>query len=128
MEQQYSRKNKKWTNEAVIKALIDSSKTKLLDNPEEKYEKNLISSPVTFANWKVKIYLDYVMFSGYNSFCKLVFTKVDTDPVTNFPTLKISYADWTSAVAFNQSDVEGVKANLAEQWNLLQVLKILKFF
>ena len=77
----YDRQKSKWTDEAIVKALIDSSKIPLSNNPEEEYEKNLISSSVTFTNWKVKIYLDYVMFSGYNSFCKLIFTKIDTDPV-----------------------------------------------
>ena len=124
----YSRKNSKWTDEAVIKALIDSSKTPLSDNPEEEYEKNLISSPVTFTNWKVKIYLDYVMFSGYNSFCKLVFTKVDTDPVTKSPALKISYADWTSAVTFNQSDVEGAEAKSSGGMGIVTGTQNVKIF
>jgi endoglucanase len=106
----YDRPALKWTDEAVIKALVDSSNIPLPDNPEEEYEPNLISSPVTFINWKIKIYLDPVMFSGYNSFCKLVFTKIDTNPVTELPALKISHADWTSSVTFNQSDVEGAEA------------------
>ena len=102
-----NRRELTWKNEEFVKALIDSSKTDLSNNPEEVYEKNIVSSPVTFSNWNIKIYLDYLMFSGYNSFCKLCFTKIDTDPKQKYPALKISYADWTSSCAFNQSDVEG---------------------
>ena len=124
----YSRKESKWKDEAVIKALIDSSKTPLSDNPEEEYEKNLISSAVTFTEWKVKIYLDYIMFSGYNSFCKLSFTKVDTEPESNSKGFKISYADWTSAVAFNQSDVDGAVAGSTGGIGLVKGTQIIKIF
>ena len=124
----YDRQKSKWTDEAVINALIDSSKTPLLDNPEEEYEKNLINSPVTFTDWKVKIYLDYVMFSGYNSFCKLVFTKIDTDPVKEFPALKISYADWTSSATFNQSDVEGAEAKSDGGIGIVKGIQNIKIF
>ena len=106
----FHRKELKWEPEELVSALVDSSKTELSDNPEEIYDENIISAPVTFKDWKFKIYVDYIKFSGYNSFCKLTFTKIDTDPVTNSISFKISYADWTSAVYFNQSNVEG--ANL----------------
>ena len=124
----YVRKESKWKDEALVKALIDSSKTELSDNPEEEYEQNLISSPVTFSNWNVKIYLDYIMFSGYNSFCKLVFTKIDTNPVTKSPALKISYADWTSAVAFSQSDVEGAVAGSGGGMGIVKGTQNIKIF
>ena len=124
----YSRKESKWNDEALANALVESSKTPLSDNPEEEYGENLISSPVTFTNWQVKIYLDYVMFSGYNSFCKLSFTKIDTDPAQKSPALKISYADWTSAVAFNETDVEGAIPSSNGFMGLVQGTQNVKIF
>ena len=124
----YVRKESKWKDEALVKALIDSSKTPLSDNPEEEYEKNLISSPVTFSKWNIKIYLDYIIFSGYNSFCKLSFTKIDTNPVTNSPAFKIQYADWTSPVSFNQSDVEGAVPGSGGFMGLVKGTQNIKIF
>jgi len=113
----FHRKNLTWEPEKLVSALVDSSKTELSDNPEEIYDENIISTPVTLIDWKVKIYVDYIKFSGYNSFCKFNFTKIDTEPVTNSKALKISYADWTSAIKFNQSDVEG--ANLTNEGSIV---------
>ena len=107
----FHRKELTFEPEELVSALIESSKTELLDNAEEIYESNLINDPVTFKDWKVKIYLDYIKFSGYNSFNKLCFTKIDTDPKQSSRTLKISFADWTSSVTFNKSDVEGGDSN-----------------
>ena len=122
------RNNLTWEPEELISALVESSKTSLSDNPEEIYDKNIITSPVTFDGWLIKIYIDFIKFSGYNTFSKLCFTKIDTEPKQNSRVLKISYADWTSSITFNESDVEGAKANSGGTLTIVDGIQNIKIF
>ena len=124
----FHRKNLTWEPEELVSALVDSSKTKLSDNPEETYDTNIISSPVTLKDWKVKIYINYIKFSGYNSFCKLCFTKNDTNPKQKSRSLKLSFADWTSPFSFNQSDVEGSTVKSGGSLTIVDGVQNVKIF
>ena len=124
----FHRKELTWEPEELVSALVDSSKTKLSDNPEEIYDENIISTPATLKDWKAKIFVDYIKFSGYNSFCKLAFTKIDTDPATYSKGLKISYADWSSAIIFNQSNVEGANLSAGGHIKIVKGVQNVKVF
>ena len=102
----YERAEGKWSPEELIDAYVEAAKSRIEDNPVEKYGNSLISSPFEFNDWKQNFEVGIGTFSAYNSYCKLV---IETDEPSYNPEYRmfiLYLGDWSTYVDTTQEEVK----------------------
>jgi len=107
----YRRGSGKWDPEELIDAYVEAAKTKMDDNPTEKYGDSLLQNPVEFNDWKQNLEVGVGTMSAYNSHCKLV---IETDLPSYSPQYQmfiLYLGDWSTFVDTHEEEVKGGSTN-----------------